>query len=70
VVLEGSWISAKHQHRENVKKDRHGFWIVGYYNRDKNEMHNPYVFPENICQVFFVDNTQDPNLKVVLRHEP
>jgi hypothetical protein len=70
VVMEGSWISAKHQQWKNIKKDRHGFWTVGYSNRDDNATYNPYVFPENICQVFFVDDSKDPNLKVVLRHEP
>jgi hypothetical protein len=30
----------------------------------------PYVFPEKVSQVFFVDDSSDSSLKVVLRHEP
>jgi hypothetical protein len=54
-LMEGSWIAAQHQGRANVKKDRYGFWTVGF---------------ETILQVFFIDDTRDPNMKVVLRHKP
>jgi hypothetical protein len=70
VVLEGSWISGKHEGKDNVRKDCHGFWTVGYSNRDNNESQIPFVFPEKICQVSFMDDSEDPNLKVVLQHEP
>jgi hypothetical protein len=70
VLMEGSWIAARHQERANVKKDCYGFWTVGFGNRQDAHVKNPYAFPETISQVFFIDDTRDPNMKVVLRHEP
>jgi hypothetical protein len=70
VVMEGSWIAAWHEGRANVKKDPYGFWTVGFKNREDNTVKNPYAFPEKISQVFFIDDTCDPDIRVVLRHEP
>ena len=70
VLMEGSWVAKRRQGRANIKRDRYGFWIVGYYNREEADVHNPYVFPEKVSQVFFMNDTRDSNLKVVLRHEP
>jgi hypothetical protein len=68
--MEGSWIAKKYQNRANVKKDKYGFWTVGYHNREDSSVDNPYVFPEKMSQIFFIDDTQDSSWKVVLRHEP
>jgi hypothetical protein len=70
VLMEGSWIAKKHQDRANVKKDKYGFWTVGFCNREDKDVNNPYVFLEKMSQVFFIDDTRDSALKVVMRHEP
>jgi hypothetical protein len=70
VLMEGSWIAKRRQGRANIKRDRYGFWIVGYYNREDREVYNPYVFPKKVSQVFFINDTRDSNFKVMLRHEP
>ena len=70
VLMEGSWIAKKRQGRANIKRDRYGFWIAGFYNRVDREVHNPYVFLKKVSQVFFMDDTRDSNFKVVSRHEP
>ena len=70
VLMEGSWVAKRRHGRANIKKDRYGFWIVGYTNWEDPDVHNPYVFPEKVSQVFFMNDTRDSNFKVVLRHEP
>jgi hypothetical protein len=32
VVIEGSWVAQEHEHCTNVKKDKYGFWTVGFDN--------------------------------------
>jgi hypothetical protein len=70
LVMEGSWIAARHQGRANVKKDPYGFWTVGFKNKEDLSVRNPYAFLEKVSQVFFVDDSIDADIKVVLRHEP
>ena len=70
VLMEGSWVAKRREGRANIKRDRYGLWIVGYYSREDTNVHNPYVFPEKVSQVFFINDTLDSNLKVVVRHEP
>jgi hypothetical protein len=41
VLMEGSWIARKHQSRANIKKDRYGFWTVGFCHREDAMIHNP-----------------------------
>jgi hypothetical protein len=45
----------------------YGFWTVGFKNRD---VKNPYIFLEKVSQVFFINDSRDPNVKVVLRQDP
>jgi hypothetical protein len=67
--MEGSWMAAEHQGHANVKKDRFGFWTMGFEHREDEKLQNPYAFPKTVSQVFFMDNTRNPSWKVVLRHE-
>ena len=70
VVMEGSWIKSRDQGRRVVKKDPFGFWTVQYQSRERRAKDNPYVYPANVSQVFFIEDSIDPSWKVVLRHDP
>lgn len=70
VLMEGSWIKSRDQGRRVVRKDSYGFWMVQYSCREAPESDNPYVYPSNVSQVFFVTDAADPAWKVVLRHDP
>ena len=70
VVMEGSWIKTRDQGRRVIRKDPYGFWLVQFSCREPSQKENPYVFPENVSQVFFVSDAADPAWKVVLRHDP
>ena len=70
VLMEGSWIKSSSQGRRVIKKDSYGFWTVKYSCREVRDKDNPYVYPSNVSQVFFVDDLRDPAWKVVLRHDP
>ena len=68
--MEGNWIKTVDQGRRVIKKDPLGFWLVHFQSREAPEKHNPFVYPSNVCQVFFLDDVVDPAWKVVLRHDP
>ena len=70
VLMEGSWIKTRDQGRRVVRKDSYGFWLVQFACREPLQKENPYVFPANVSQVFFVGDAADPAWKVVLRHDP
>ena len=70
VVMEGSWIKTRDQGRRVVRKDSYGFWTVQFNCREISDKDNPYVYPGNVSQVFFIADAVDPAWKVVLRHDP
>jgi hypothetical protein len=68
--MKGSWIRKTDDHGSgNIRKDRYGFWKVRFNSRE-HELVNPYVFPEQISQVFFMGDNLELEFKVVLYHEP
>ena len=70
VVMRGTWMKSTDQWRASVKKDRMGFWSVLYEARAADSRHNPFVFPSQVSQVYFMDDELNPAWKVVLHHEP
>lgn len=70
VLMQGDWIKPTEQGRAAIRKDRLGFWSVLYNARDRGSQVNPFVFPCNVSQVFFMDDGVSENWKTVLRHEP
>ena len=69
VVMKGEWIPPMHEGRRSVKKDTYGFWTVRFRAR-YGANQNPYVFPLNVSQVFFIPDAADAEWKVVLRADP
>lgn len=69
VLLEGSWIKSRDQGRAVIKRDQYGFWSVLFHARDSQNL-NPYVYPASISQVFFMEDSKNPNWRVVIRHDP
>ena len=70
VVMQGDWIKSSDQGRAAIRKDRLGFWSVLYNARDRGPHVNPFVFPSNVSQVFFMEDGVDAEWKIVLQHEP
>ena len=70
VVMQGEWIKSNDQGRASVRKDRLGFWSVKFNARERNSRVNPFIFPENISQVYFMDDGVQEGWKTVLHHEP
>lgn len=70
IVLKVSWIQHMHQGRPTIKKDVAGFWTCRFDARDDDARRNPFLLPANASQVFFLDDSRDPEWRVVVFHEP
>ena len=70
VVMKVSWIKHREEGRRTIKRDPHGFWMARIDSMDLVYHENPFVFPEHVSQVFFMDDARDERWKVVLSHEP
>ena len=55
-----------HEGRRSVKKDAYSFWTVKY-KAMYGALHNPYVFPLSVSQIFFMPDAMDSDWKVVLQ---
>jgi hypothetical protein len=70
VVMKISWIKNIDQGRHTIKEDSSGFWTLLFSAREEPGRRNPFLFPTNATQVFFMLDQQDPNWRCVIRHEP
>lgn len=70
IVMKVCWLKHTHEGRRSIKKDAHGFWTVLFTAREDPLACNSYIFPCSATQVFFVNDTRDPQLRAVVRHNP
>ena len=70
VLMNVSWVKQVVDGRRTVKKDRHGFWTCKLNEREDPTIHNPYVYPKLVTQVFFMSDKSSRDWKVILSHEP
>lgn len=66
IVLKILWIQHLNQGRRTIRKDSLGFWTCLFDAREDSNRRNPFLLPANVSQVFFVEDTGDPNWKVVV----
>ena len=70
VVLKVSWVKHRDEGRRSIRRDGHGFLMARLDRRDTTHLHNQYVFPKHVSQIFFMDDSRDSSWKVVISHEP
>lgn len=70
IVMKVSWIQHVNQGRRTIRKDRGGFWTCQYNSREDSTRRNPFLLPANAAQVLFVEDSQNPQCRVVIFHEP
>ena len=66
VLFRGSWVPPNEQGNATMKRDRYGFWMANFRRRQRSNQ-QPYVFPAQVKQVFFVDDPVEDGWKVVLQ---
>ncbi|KAG0596932.1 hypothetical protein M758_UG296900 [Ceratodon purpureus] len=69
-ILKCSWIRPNLARNPTVRQDEHGFWLVKYGSRQDPVRDNLFVFPYSVSQVFFVNDPEDHEWKVVLEKQP
>ena len=69
VLMEGKWFKKIDQGRALIRKDRYGFWTIQSGSFEDRVTNNPYALPEKISQVYFMADSRDPNIRVVLRND-
>ena len=66
VLFRGSWVPPNEHGNATLKRDRYGFWMANFRRRQRASQ-QPYVFPAQVKQVFFVDDPMEDGWKVVLQ---
>ena len=66
VLFRGSWVPPNEHGNATLKRDRYGFWMANFRRRQRSS-EQPYVFPAQVKQVFFVDDLVEDGWKVVLQ---
>lgn len=70
IILKVSWLKHVDHGCRTIKKDAAGFWTCRFDARGGEARRNSFVLPANVSQVFFVEDTRDPEWRVVVFHEP
>ena len=66
ILFCGSWVPPNEHGNATLKRDRYGFWMANFRRRQRANQ-QPYVFPAQVKQVFFVDDPVEDGWKVVLQ---
>ena len=66
ILFRGSWVPPNEHGNATMKRDRYGFWMANFQRRQRASI-EPYVFPAQVKQVFFVDDPVEVGWKVVLQ---
>ena len=66
ILFRGSWVPPNEHGNATLKRDRYGFWMANFRRRQRANQ-QPYVFPAQVKQVFFVDDPVEDGWKVVLQ---
>ena len=66
VLFRGSWVPPNEHGNATLKRDMYGFWMANFRRRQRPSQ-QPYVFPAQVKQVFFVDDPVEDGWKVILQ---
>ena len=66
ILFRGSWVPPNEHGNATLKRDRYGFWMANFRRRHRANQ-QPYVFPAQVKQVFFMDDPVEDGWKVVLQ---
>ena len=69
-VLIGTWVQANYRGQNaTVKRDKWGFTIANVSRMVEFSV-DSFAFPSQVQQVFYIDNNEAPDWKIVIRTEP
>ena len=66
ILFRGSWVPPNEHGNPTLKRDKYGFWMANFRRRQRANQ-QPYVFPAQVKQVFYVDDPMENGWKVVLQ---
>ena len=70
ILMKGEWVRSTHTgYRPGLRVDEHGFMLADFRSKVP-EWEDPFVFPSQVEQAFFMDVEEEPGVRVVLHKEP
>ncbi|KAG0573584.1 hypothetical protein KC19_VG190800 [Ceratodon purpureus] len=69
IIMKVVWLKHEDEGRSSLKYDNMRFWTCKFSAREDRRPINPFLYPVNAHQVFFLEDVISPGWKIILRHE-